>query len=342
MIDVLVVDDSAVLRKYLEHLLQREPDIRVVGQAGSGEEALDFLEENTVHVVTMDIHMDGMDGFEATRRIMALRPVPIVVISAGWEPLEVEKTFQAMAAGAVAILPKPDSLSGERAAELVKTVREAAATQVRSRIAQPTGAAVHFSAPVVPVSDRALRIVVGGASTGGPVAVRTFLSELPREFSLPILLVQHMSPGFTPGFVAWLKGSSSLPVELAAEGTRISSGRVYVAPDGRHTEVLSGGVVHLTDAPPEHGVRPSASRLFRSALESFGGAVAGVLLSGMGYDGAAELRRIRKSGGLTFAQDEESSVAWGMPGAAVRCGGAEHVLPPHRIAQVLAGIVRRK
>jgi two-component system chemotaxis response regulator CheB len=290
----------------------------------------------------MDIHMNGMDGFEATRRIMALRPVPIVVISAGWEPLEVEKTFQAMAAGAVAILPKPDSLSGERAAELVKTVREAAATQIRPRIARSQSGGAHFSAPGVSVSERMLRIVVGGASTGGPVAVRTFLSELPREFPLPILLVQHMSPGFTQGFVEWLKGSSSLPVELAAQGVRISSGRVYVAPEGRHTEVLSGGVVHLTDAPPEHGVRPSASRLFRSALECFGSAVAGVLFSGMGYDGAEELQRLRKSGGLTFAQDEESSVAWGMPGAAVRDGGAEYVLPPHRIAQVLAEIVLKK
>lgn len=340
MIDVLVVDDSAVLRKYLEHLLQRAPGIRVVGRAASGEEALAFLRDHPVHVVTMDIHMPGMDGFEATRRIMALCPVPIVVVSTGWEPMEVEKTFQAMAAGAVAILPKPDSLSGESAALFVETVREVATTKARARSPRSVGTQDSPSPSSGSVPRRLLRIVVGGASTGGPVAIRSFLSGLPRAFPLPVFLVQHMSPGFTAGFVEWLNGDSPLPVELAAEGQTVCPGRVYVAPEGYHAEILQERTVHLADGVPEHGVRPSASRLFRSALDSFGSAVAGVLLSGMGYDGAAELKCIRESGGATFAQDEESAVAWGMPGAAVRSGGADYVLPPRCIAQTLAEMAR--
>ena len=344
MIDVLIVEDSALLRRHLAHLLEGDGSFRVVGQVASGEEACAFLERHVVSVVTMDIHMPGMGGFEATRRIMESTPVPIVIVSACWEPEDVGETFRAMEAGAVSIVSTPKMDVQEGVEELLKTVRQAAEARVkRLRPRRQESSPKEVPGPEArsaPQGEGALfRAVAIGASTGGPLAVQQLLAELPRTFSLPVLMVQHITRGFSEGYVRWLNETSALPVSLAQEGEKTLSGRVYLAPEGYHMGVRTGGGVVLSQDPPEHGVRPSVSWLFRSLIRVYGAATLGVLLTGMGADGAEELRMLREKGGVTFAQDKESSVVWGMPGEAVRRGGAVYVLPYRSIAKALVGLV---
>jgi len=339
VIRVLIVDDSALMRKILERILRSDPGIRVAGCASSGEEALAFLATEAVDVVTMDIHMGGMDGFEATRRIMESgAPRPVVIVSSCWDPMEVEKTFQAMDAGAVAILPKPADLasrSEEYARELLETVRTAAQSTVarlRKRTQEPTF-------PTVPAArKREIRIAAIGASTGGPQALSAFLAGLPAGFPCPLLVVQHMAPGFTRGLVEWLDKVTPLTVRIAAEGDIPRNGTVSVAPEGAHMTVAPGGAIRLPDDPPEHMVRPSASRLFRSVASVYGKNAAALLFSGMGADGAEELKKLRDLGAATFAQNRETSVVWGMPGEAVRRNAAEFVDAPPVLASLLTEI----
>lgn len=341
MIRVLVTDDSEVFRKLLGNLLERDPEIRVTGQASSGEEAVERVlrQPDAFDVVTMDVQMPGMGGLEATRRLMGTAPLPIVVVSACWSPEEIDLTFRAMDAGAVEILPKPRD--GEPlesyAQELTAKVRRAAS--VRVLLPAPR----HRAPKRLPsLRSEELQVVAVGASTGGPQALKVLLPRLPAAFPLPILLVQHITPGFEEGFVDWLGTLTPLPVRLARGGEGLSSPGILVAPAGAHLEADGTGRTVLSDAAPEHGVRPSVSVLFRSVARRYGNRGAAVLLSGMGRDGAEALGAIRQAGGTTFAQDEETSLIWGMPGEAVRLGTAEHVLPPEGIATVLSGMIDPK
>ena len=275
---------------------------------------------------------------------MESTPVPIVIVSACWEPEDVEETFRAMEAGAVSIVSTPKMDVQEGVEELLKTVRQAAEARVkRLRPRRQESSPKEVLGPEARALQGAgalFRAVAIGASTGGPLAVQQLLAELPRTFSLPVLMVQHITRGFSEGYVRWLNETSALPVSLAQEGEKTLSGRVYLAPEGYHMGVRTGGVVVLSQDPPEHGVRPSVSWLFRSLIRVYGAATLGVLLTGMGADGAEELRMLREKGGVTFAQDRESSVVWGMPGEAVRRGGAVYVLPPRSIASTLVELVR--
>ncbi len=345
--EVLIVEDSALLRKHLAHLLESDGAFRVVGKVANGEEACAFLAHHAVSVVTMDIHMPGMGGFEATRRIMETAPVPIVIVSACWEPEDVEETFRAMEAGAVAIVSTPKMDAPEEVEEFINAVHQAA--EARVKLLRPRSPAVTPREMGPPRSmERGVgpslrplakgmnsRVVALGASTGGPMALRHLLGGLSPTFPWPVLVVQHMTQGFSEGFVRWLNEAIPLTASLARHGEEILPGRVLVAPEGNHMEVRGGGVVVLSQEPPEHGVRPSVSRLFRSLSRVYGPEAVGVLLTGMGIDGAEELGLIRAGGGVTFAQDKESAVVWGMPGEAVRRDGATHVLSPQGVARVL-------
>ena len=340
MADVLIVDDSALLRRILKQMLSKDPGLNVIGCVESCEAALQFLENTRVDVVTMDIHMPGMGGFDATRRIMeSPHPVPVVIISSCWDPNEVEKTFKAMDAGAVAILPKPADISSgddEYSAELLKTVNEAALSKV-GRLRQRKRPLKSDDAPRNPLqsSERRISLVGVGASTGGPQALAEFLARLPADFPRPLLVVQHIAAGFTSGLAEWLGKVTPLPVRVAQNGQKAMNGVVHIAPDGFHMGVRQGGFLSLAKDPPEHMVRPSASVLFRSLAAVYGGAAAVILFSGMGKDGAAEMKTLRNMGAATFAQDRESSVVWGMPGEAVRLDAAEHVGSPAAIASLL-------
>lgn len=341
-IKVLVAEDSAVARMLLVHLLESDPGIEVVGQVADGQAAVDFVQANPPDAVLMDIHMPRMNGFEATRRIMETQPVPIIVCSATANIRDVVVAFQAMEAGAIACIEKPlGSAWGNdkaKAAHLVETVRLMSEVKVVRRTAASNA---HAKAPTVlpPRVSAPIKAVGIGASTGGPTALQAVLGGLPSSFAAPILVVQHLSPGFLPGLAAWLNETTQLVVEIATDAADPVPGHVYLAPDDCHMGVSAHGSIALSRAAQESHLRPSVAFLFRSLTRVHAARVVGVLLTGMGRDGADELRVMRARGATTIAQDEASSVVHGMPGVAIALGAATLVLPPDEIADTLLALV---
>jgi two-component system chemotaxis response regulator CheB len=342
MIRVLIVDDSAVMRELIARILTNEGRFEIVGTAANGDEAVRRVLELKPDVVTMDIFMPKMDGFEATRIIMESRPTPIVIVSASYDSRDVEKAMATLQAGAVAALEKPVAVSHPRhesmAAELARTVRLMSEVKVfrRPAVLQP----VEIKPPVEHATSQAkAQIIAIGASTGGPPVLKTLLSSLPKDIGVPIAIIQHMAPGFIRGFAEWLDASSPLSVSVAANGEYVLPGRVYIAPSGLHMSIDGDRRVVLFEAAPEYGVCPAVSHLFRSIANVFRNNALGILLTGMGRDGAAELKQLKERGSITIVQDEESCVIFGMPGEAVKLGAATHVLSPEKIIQILPGLV---
>jgi two-component system, chemotaxis family, protein-glutamate methylesterase/glutaminase len=349
VIRVFVVDDSAAYRQFLAHMLGSDPRIKVVGVARDGATALELLPTLRPDVVTMDINMPGMDGYETTRRIMETTPLPIVVVSAAEDAGEVGMSFRAMESGAVAVVPKPrggdDVEPDSEGGELIRMVKLMAEVKVVRRWPRLSGAMARVRADAPGVTPRTAQVVESvliGASTGGPVPVRTILSALPREFPAAVLIVQHIAKGFAAGFAAWLSDSCRLPVRIAADREKVNPGQVYVAPDGVHMGVNKDRSIELGHGMPENGLRPSVSYLFRTAADIYGSRSVGILLSGMGKDGAMELKALKDLGATTFAQNRDTSVVFGMPGEAVRLGGASYVLPPESIAQAVVSFAAMK
>lgn len=342
---VLVVEDSAVQRELQVHLLNSDPQLEVVGTARDGREAIEQVRRCMPDVVTMDFHMPHLDGAEATRIIMESQPVPIVVISGSSARHDMAGTFRALDAGALVIIEKPYLADSEAARKMVETVKLMAEIKVVRR----WPAAQMAKAPparAVPSPTSTMSLVAIGASTGGPLVLQTLLASLPRDFPVPVLIVQHISPGFTEGFAEWLSTASGFPVCMATQGAHLAPGRAYVAPDGLHMEVKADGrggygIALIGDAL-ENGHRPSVSRLFSSVAEVVGDKAVGVILTGMGKDGAAELGLLRRKGGITIAQSRESSVVAGMPGEAIRLDAAAHILAPAEIGGLLMVLVKRR
>jgi two-component system, chemotaxis family, protein-glutamate methylesterase/glutaminase len=349
MIKVLIVEDSQVVRDFMTFILSSDSAIEVIGTAHDGREAIRAVREKRPDVVTMDIVMPGMDGFEATRIIMETTPTPIVIVSAGWDPKEAEKTFRAMETGAIAAVVKPVGISHpdykKQAKELTQTVKLMSEVKVIKRRPKEGKGAVISGEPtaaMIPPATPELKVVAIGASTGGPPVIETILSGLPKDFPAPLLIVQHIAAGFVQGFADWLANSSGLPVKIATHGEQLLPGRVYVAPDDLQMGVEVGGRIHLSDSGPENGLRPSVSWMFRSVGEVFGKNAIGVLLTGMGKDGAQELKRMKEKGAVTIVQDKESCIVYGMPGEAVTINAAAYVLSPAKIAEFLSGWPRAK
>lgn len=342
MIKVLVVDDSAVAREFLVHLIGRAPGMTVVGTARDGVEAVQAVERLRPDIITMDIVMPRMGGPEAIEQIMQTTPTPIVVVTGNTITEEVRATFDSLASGALAILPRPhamDTPEHEPSAEhLLQTLRLMSEVKVVRRIRR--GPARVPARRLGEVQRQAVRVVAIGASTGGPSVLKTILGELRREFPAPVLVVQHIAAGFVDGLVNWLHDTAPMPVKIAVAGELLAPGRIYVAPDGAHLGVDRQECVTLT--PPGRATPgalcPSATHLFETVADVFGAQAVGVLLTGMGRDGAEGLLKLKRAGAITIAQDKESSVIHGMPGEAIALGAADFILPPPRIAELLNGL----
>lgn len=334
-IRVVLVEDSVTQREALKACLESEKDIRVVGEARNGKEGIEKTLAMKPDVVVTDVWMPEATGLDLVRAVLAQTGIPIVVVSASFDKREVDTAFECLAAGAVATMEKPDGPTYQAipgmGAELRATVREFAGVEIRVRRLFPSRRPPGLLVPDVSRA-RAPRIIGIAASTGGPFILSEILRALPADYPIPILLVQHISPGFEPGFADWLGRQVQAPVQIALRGERAVAPGIYIAPQGRHLMIENAGILEL--APPElddiHV--PSADRLFLSLASAYGARAAGVILTGMGEDGVNGLARIHEAGGRVVAQDEESSVVWGMPGSAVRRGVVDDVLDPSGIA----------
>jgi two-component system chemotaxis response regulator CheB len=345
-INVLIVDDSKVSRMLLSHLLASDPGIRVMDTVPDGKAALDFVSHTKPDVVLMDIHMPELDGFETTRRIMESQPVPIVICSATTDTKDAITAFRLMEAGAVACVEKPvgrEHTDFEQLAEnLLQTVKLMSEVKVVRRWPRSRNAGSPVVANQPKPGLNGTRLVGIGASTGGPPVLQTILSRLPKDFPAALLIVQHITRGFVPGLVEWLNQTTGWQIHVAAHEAIPLPGHAYFAPDDFHMGVSAEGRILLSREQPENSLRPAVSYLFRSLATTRGENAVGVLLTGMGVDGAAELKLMRDRGAITIAQDRESSVVHGMPGEAIQLGGAVHVAPADNIAQVLMTVLNHK
>ncbi len=340
---VLVVDDSTVDRMLLVHIINSDARLEVVGIADNGTRAIALNVRLRPDVIIMDVTMPERDGISTATEIMQTHPVPIVICTALKEN-DATLSFRAMEAGAVALIGKPEGIGHPdypaTSAEVVNTLLLMAEVKVVRRHAPRASmrpVVPSLQAPGAATREGSERgVVVIGTSTGGPPALQALLSRLPENFPLPILIVQHIAPGFLGGMVTWLQLTCALPVQIATHGDEARPGHVYLAPDDRHLELNSAGRLQLSAAPVHHGHRPAVGRLFASlSATTLARRSYAVLLTGMGADGAEELRHLRDVGAMTLAQDAASCVVNGMPGAAVRLGAACHVMPPESIAHFL-------
>ncbi|MDF2970088.1 MAG: chemotaxis response regulator protein-glutamate methylesterase [Microvirga sp.] len=341
---VMVVEDSLVVRQLLVHIIASDPRLVVAAAVSSAEEALREIGRVRPDVISMDIRLPGMDGLEATRRIMAEHPTPIVVIASSIEDSSLKISMNALRAGALTVVEKPVGLSSDGYAAIASTI----CTQlyimsqvpvVRQRSFVPWREA---GAPRREPEWSAMRPSIMGiaASTGGPPALAKVLGALPPDFPMPILLVQHMGAPFMEGFASWLNGLVSLEVRLAQDQEIPKPGQVYVAPGDRHLLLSSAGTLKLSAEPPLGNQRPSATMLFQSMAHSLGRRGLGVILTGMGEDGAQGLVELRQAGGYAVAEDESTAVVYGMPAAAARMGGVNVSLPLDLIAPRVLRLAR--
>lgn len=339
MIRVFIVDDSAFVRRALSRVLTAQPGFTVVGAADSGAEALAKVPDADPDFVTLDVDMPGMSGLQVLPALLRWKPSLRVVMLSAHTKEGAAATVSALAAGAVDFIDKSTFNVMDLDFLRREVVDRMQALAPGSRVSRPSGAQPIPSADRPEVDElRQCELCVIGASTGGPPAVQRILERLPARFPLPIVVIQHMPPGFTEAFAKRLDSLCRLRVGEAVEGLRLQSGRVVVAPGGRHLRVSSGLAVVLTPEPAEARHIPSIDVTMRSAARSRPGRVLGVLLTGMGEDGAEGMTAIRAGGGITIAESEASCVVYGMPRAAVRRGGASMVLPLGEIAELLAAI----
>jgi two-component system, chemotaxis family, protein-glutamate methylesterase/glutaminase len=341
---VLVADDSAVVREFLRELIDETADMIVVGMAVNGVEAVQLAKTLRPDLVTLDVNMPRLGGLEAARQIMAECPMPIAIVTGAPVGPGASTTFLAMDAGAVDVLAKPDrslmQQSRESRVAFGKHLRNVAYVGVvgirRGALPSPVPRAPQSTPPQVPaLIPRHASVIAIGASTGGPPCIRTLLGELDPKKAPPILVAQHMSTQFLPGFADWLNGTAGFNVQLAQSGQRLVPGRVYVAPGDRHLVLNERARTALHDGPHVQYQRPSVDVLFNSVAAVYGGSAIGVLLTGMGRDGAEGLLGLYECGAATLSQDRDSSLVYGMPAAAVELGASRLSASPLHIGRLL-------
>ena len=337
----LVVEDSPVTRRLLVHIVNGDSEMEVVGEAGDGREAVEATDRLRPDVILMDIGLPEMDGLAATRTIMHDFPTPIVLITAAYDPRDKTKTFQALASGALTVLPKPKGPGthgfAEEIANLTITLKLMAQVKLvrRRRSRQQPEISPPTRSRRAGTDERPIEAVAIAASTGGPAALAAILAALPGSSPVPILVVQHITPGFHDGLVTWLNDVTPLTVRIAEDGAPLHAGHVLIAPPGGHLGVSRSGHVALSPGPPISGHRPSATHLFESVALAYGPGGLGVILTGMGHDGVAGLKALKDAGGVVVAQDQASSVVYGMPREAVVLGVVDHVMPVELIGNTL-------
>ena len=327
-ITVIVIDDSALIRKLLTEIINNEPDMQVIGAAPDPLVAREMIRSMNPDVLTLDVEMPKMDGLDFLERLMRLRPMPVVMVSSLTEKGS-DATLRALELGAVDYVSKPklDIVHGiqEYAAEIADKIRTAAASRPRAR---PTAATPRVG------HNLAEKLIIVGASTGGTEAIKEFLLDMPPDCP-GILITQHMPEAFTKSFAARLNGLCRISVKEAEHGERVLPGHAYVAPGNWHLLLRRSGANYMTqlsDGELVNRHRPSVDVLFRSAAEHAGKNAVGVILTGMGKDGALGMLEMKRSGAYNFAQDEASCVVFGMPKEAIAAGGTDEVLPLRDIA----------
>jgi len=333
--NVLIVDDSALVRNILKDVFSREIDIEVIGEAANGSIAIEKNRELHPDLIIMDINMPIMDGLEATRIIMEDNPVPIIVFS---NVLDASNSYKAINFGAVEVLKKPeiDKLNNlEFRSEFLEKLRMISSLKVSLR--DDTIGMVS----VGEYEETKYKMVVIGASTGGPAAIRTLLRKLPGGLPVAFALVQHLESGFDKSFSQWLGESANMPVELARDMAKVENGKLVVAPTDKHL-IIRNNHYYLDDSERILNQKPSVDMLFTTASEAYGENVIGILLTGMGTDGANGCAEIKANNGITLVQDQASSTIFGMPRAAIEKNAASHILPLDDIPMHLLNLLKQR
>ena len=344
IIRVLVVEDSPLMCKVITNILNSDPQIIVAGIAHNGKEAIELVPRLKPNIITMDIHMPVMDGYEATKQIMAYCPTPILVVSTSVFKEGMNKVFKAISYGALDVIDKGameaygDEKSGR---ELINKIKFLSNIKV---ITHPLAKLEkESSAKVLNISKRNApdRIVAIAASTGGPEAIHSILKSLPEDFPCALVIVQHMTSGFVGGLAGWLNDESKINVKVAENGEGLLPGTAYIAPCDSQMRVDENKKIRITDEPPCDGQRPSGSILLESVARVYREGAIGIVLTGMGRDGSIGLSAIKRLGGVTIAQDEKSCVVFGMPKAAIEMNAAKTVLPLEKIAEEIVESLKR-
>ncbi|MGV3624877.1 MAG: chemotaxis-specific protein-glutamate methyltransferase CheB [Archangium sp.] len=342
-VGVLVVDDSALIRQLIVDALQKDPEIEVLGTAENGEQAVSMAASLKPQVITMDVDMPVMDGLTATERIMADHPTPILVLTADPRNQAPELTHRALAVGALALRVKPgpdgDLATLAREVKLLASVRVIRHVRGVKKTGSSSSGLTEVPA-AQPFAATGLGVVCIASSTGGPQVVQKLLGELPADFPAPIAVVQHINSAFADSLVSWLAASSKLKVKVAKEGDLLTPGTVLLAPADAHLVISGRGRVSVVPGQPRDGHLPSASSLLESAAKVYGRRAVGLILTGMGNDGVEGMAAIRAAGGKTIAQNQESAVVFGMPGAAIARGVVDHVVHGDELAAALVKLAR--
>jgi two-component system chemotaxis response regulator CheB len=338
-IKILIVDDSRTSQRLYQHFLIEDGRFEVVGLASDGQEAIQMAQVHQPDIISMDINMPIMDGLEATEKIMQDYPTPIVIVSSIYHPGEITLSMRILEVGAVNMLTKPHGLGHanhnkdmKKYCDMMALMSEVKVIRRKPRPNRSQTEPKEKSSFSQIMQSTQFQLVVIGASAGGPDAIKGILCNINKHFPLPILLVQHIDPGFTEGYISWLNSFSKLRVLMGEEGAIPKPGHVYVAPGHYHMELNMHGKISLTQTSPKLGHRPAVGNLFDSARAKHANKVVAVLLSGMGSDGSLELKKMREAGAYTIIQKEESCLVFGMPGVAKKLDAACMELTPEEIA----------